>query len=215
MCDRRRSLNAIENVVWVCSPVSGFSLIVFLRDAFVCARSCTSDQLCRVQKVVAVQAGSIVNSNLSTVVLGVADCWTRAASSRGSSSSFPYNWPMWSFRRFDLHWFTKAERNRCPEVHGLIDILCSRLPYAASVDRPRLCHLTQLRLCRHIARTRHASTICWITQNVLFSVPHLSFFLHCSTLASSSIIDPRDWPSSISSLQSTSEDASGTRRQKS
>ena len=29
----------------VCSPVSGFSLIVFFRDAFVCARSCTSDQL--------------------------------------------------------------------------------------------------------------------------------------------------------------------------
>ena len=47
-CVRGRSLNVIENVVWVCSPVSGFSLIVFLRDAFVCARSCTSDQLCQV-----------------------------------------------------------------------------------------------------------------------------------------------------------------------
>ena len=57
--DRRRSLNAIENVVWVCSRVSGFSLIVFLRDAFVCARSCTSDQLCRVQKYTSVPTGNL------------------------------------------------------------------------------------------------------------------------------------------------------------
>ena len=70
---RRCCLNVIENVVprwfcrvsryifnsffWMRRTVLGTavqflssSLIVFLRDAFVFARSCTSDQLCRVQK---------------------------------------------------------------------------------------------------------------------------------------------------------------------